>query len=53
MTNPTHQLLKTCEKHSAAHCFRADNSPTLPQYDPQIQILNQPDKKNTTLNYYS
>ena len=31
-------------------CFRADNSPTLPHPDPQIQIVNRPDKKNTTLN---
>ena len=29
-------------------CFRVDNSPTFPH--PQIQIMNRPDKKNTTLN---
>ena len=31
-------------------CFRADNSPALPHPHPQIQIMNRPDKKNTTLN---
>ena len=32
-------------------CFKADNSPTLPHPHPQIQIMNQPDKKknNTQL----